>query len=346
MPVSIRDVATAAGVSVGTVSRAFNDYHDIKEETKQTILAVAKQMGYVPNLHAKTLSAKNRQTMAIILSGFMADHGLTDELVIKMLRGACCYAEENNIEFATYILSSEQQEEKTYEQFCSEHSLAGAMCFGIKTTDVYYKCLQSSKTPCVTVDVRVEGENIGYVGTDNAKACYEMTQQVLALGHRRIVYLNGREEAMVCTERLEGVMAALAEHGLTPEANLYTDFRAECAEALVLEYLATHGKLGATAFLCASDLIALGAAKAINRCGYRVGEDFSLTGFDGLHVADLNEPAIATIDQNMEGKGFAAAELLHAIVDGRSLPRCRTIPYRLSLGGSLGEVREKDQQRF
>ena len=48
----------------------------------------------------------------------------------------------------------------------------------------------------------------------------------------------------------------------------------------------------------------------------------------------------------MEGKGFAAAELLHAIVDRRSLPRCRTIPYRLSLGGSLGEVREKNQQRF
>lgn len=58
MPVSIRDVATAAGVSVGTVSRAFNDYHDIKEETKQTILAVAKQMGYVPNLHAKTLQPR------------------------------------------------------------------------------------------------------------------------------------------------------------------------------------------------------------------------------------------------------------------------------------------------
>lgn len=346
MPVSIRDVARAAGVSVGTVSRAFNDYSDIKEETKQTILAVAKQMGYVPNLHAKTLSAKNRQSMAIILSGFMADRGLTDELVIKMLRGACCYAGENNIEFATYILSSEQQEEKTYEQFCSEHSLAGAMCFGLKTTDIYYECLQRSKTPCVTVDVRVEGENIGYVGTDNASACYKMTQQALAMGHRRIVYLNGREEATVCTERLEGVTAALAECGLTLEANLYTDFRAERAEELVQNYLKEHGRNGATAFLCASDLIALGAAKAINRCGYRIGEDFSLTGFDGLHIAALNEPAIATIDQNMEDKGFAAAELLHAIVEGRSLSRCRVIPYHLHLDGSLGKVREKNQQRF
>ena len=83
MPVSIRDVARAAGVSVGTVSRAFNDYSDIKEETKQTILIVAKQMGYVPNLHAKTLSAKNRQSMAIILSGFMADHGLTAHLSLS-----------------------------------------------------------------------------------------------------------------------------------------------------------------------------------------------------------------------------------------------------------------------
>lgn len=337
MAVSIRDVAKAVGVSVGTVSRAFNGYSDIREETKQAILATAKELGYVPNLNAKILSAKNRQTMAIILAGFMADRGLTDELVIKLLRGACCYAIAHNLELATYVISSEQQREKSFEQFCGEHSLTGAMCFGLKTTDAYYENLKTSKIPCVTVDVLVEGENMGYVGTDNVRAFEELTTMLLRRNHSRLVFLNGRREATVCTERLAGLQRALEPYGLELEANLYTDFRAEQAERFVTEYIDEHGTEGASAFLCASDLIAIGALRAIRRSGYTVGTDFSVAGFDGLHIASLNDPPISTVDQNMEAKGYAAAELLHAIIDGRSVPRQRLIPYALVETESIGK---------
>lgn len=336
MAVSIRDVAKAAGVSVGTVSRAFNGYSDIKEETKQTILATAKELGYVPNLNAKILSAKDRQTMAIILAGFMADRGLTDELVIKMLRGACSYAISHNLEFAAYVLSSEQQREKSFEQFCGEHSLTGAMCFGLKTTDAYYENLKTSRTPCVTVDVPVEGENIGYVGTDDTRAFEEMTQLVLRRNHRRVMMLNGRQEATVCANRLEGAKRALEQYGLKLEAEFYTDFNAERAAEIVTEYIQTHGTTGVTAFLCASDLIALGVSKAIRQCGYTVGKEFSVTGFDGLHIARLNAPSISTVDQNMEAKGYAAAELLHAIIDGKRVSRRRLIPYTIVSTESVG----------
>lgn len=336
MAVSIRDVAKAAGVSVGTVSRAFNGYSDIKEETKQTILATAKELGYVPNLNAKILSAKGRQTMAIILAGFMADRGLTDELVIKMLRGACNYAISHNLEFAAYVISSEQQQEKSFEQFCGEHSLTGAMCFGLKTTDAYYDNLKTSRIPCVTVDVPVEGENIGFVGTDDVRAFEEMTELVLRRNHRRVIMLNGRREATVCTHRLEGARRALSQHGLELEGEFYTDFNAERAEAIVTEYIQKHGTTGATAFLCASDLIALGVSRAIRQCGYTVGKEFSVTGFDGLHIARLNAPSISTVNQNMEAKGYAAAELLHAMIDGKRVSRRRLIPYTIVSTESVG----------
>lgn len=336
LAVSIKDVAKAAGVSVGTVSRAFNDYNDIRFETKELILETAKQLGYVPNLNAKILSGKSCQTMAIILAGFMADRGLTDELVIKMLRGACRYAISHNVEFAVYILSSEQQKEKSYEQFCGEHSLSGSMCFGLKTTDAYYENLQNSRIPCVTVDVPVEGENMGYVGTDDVSAMEEMTELLLQMNHRRIVFLNGRRHATVCENRLKGIENVLHAKGLELEGNFYTDFNAEQSEALVMEYIQKHKTQGATAFLCASDLIALGACKAITRCGYKVGEDFSVTGFDGVHMASLCEPPLTTINQNMEEKGYAAAEMLQAIVNHRDADRKELVPYTLIKTKSVG----------
>lgn len=329
MAVSIRDVAKAAGVTVGTVSRAFNGYSDIREETKQMILDTAKELGYVPNLNAKRLSGKSCQTVAIILAGFLEDRGLTDELVIKMLRGACNYAIGHSMEFAVYALSSEQQKEKSFEQFCAEHSLTGAMCFGLKTTDSYYENLKKTQIPCVTVDVLVEGENMGYVGTDDVSAFEEMTELVLSNNHNRIVFLNGRRHATVCALRQQGLENVLREHDMALEAVYYTDFNAERAQEIVTEYIAQHGCDGATIFMCASDLIALGACNAINKCGYRVGKDFSVTGFDGTHFAGLIDPAITTVDQNMERKGYAAAEMLHAMIEDRRVQRQKLIPYTL-----------------
>ena len=336
--VSIRDVAKAAGVTVGTVSRAFNDYSDIREETKQMILATAKELGYIPNLNAKRLSGKTCQTMAIILSGFLADRGLTDELVIKMLRGACQYADSHDVEFAVYVISSQQQKDKSYEQFCNEHSLAGAMCFGLRTTDAYYEHLKCTDTPCVIVDILMEGENTGFVGTDDRAAFGEMTELVLSNNHKKILFLNGRQDAEVCEQRLEGLQNALAKHGMELEKVYYTDFNAENAQAIVSQYIARNGTQQATAIMCASDLIALGACKAIQKSGYQVGKDFSVTGFDGLHIANLIEPSITTIDQNMEQKGYAAAEMLHAIVEGRQTSKRRMIPYSLIRTDSVAYV--------
>lgn len=335
MAVSIRDVAKAAGVTVGTVSRAFNGYSDIREETKQLILDTAKELGYVPNLNARRLAGKSCQTMAIILAGFLEDEGLSDEVVIKLLRGACNYAVIHGMEFAVYVLSSEQQREKSFEQFCAEHSLTGAMCFGLKTTDVYYENLKRTKIPCVTVDVLVEGENMGYVGTDDVSAFEEMTELVLKNNHDRIVFLNGRQHATVCALRQQGLENVLHAHGLELEEVHYTDFNAERAQQIVTDYICRNGTGSATIFICASDLIALGACNAINQCGYRVGKDFSVTGFDGTHLANLIDPAITTIDQNMERKGFAAAEMLHAIIEGKRVQRQQLIPYTLVRSNSV-----------
>ncbi|MCR4695054.1 MAG: LacI family transcriptional regulator [Pseudobutyrivibrio sp.] len=327
MAVSIRDVAKAAGVSIGTVSRAFNGYSDIKDETRDKIIRSAKELGYVPNLSAKMLSGKAHRSMAVILSGFMVDRGLTEELVIKMLHGALEYGQEQNVEFAVYALSSDQQREKSFDQFLAEHSLAGAMVFGLKTSDAYYENIATSGAPCVLVDIEIKGEKVGFVGTDDHAAFAEITDLVIESGHRRIALFNGRKQAKVCELRQKGFLDSLKKHGLKAEEIAYTDFNLDQSQQMAMDYIKENGKTKATAFVCASDLIALGVCNAIRKSGYVVGKDFAVTGFDGLRIANLSDPAVTTVDQNMEKKGYAAAQMLHAIVEGKETERKLLIPY-------------------
>ena len=172
MPSTIQDVARAAGVSVGTVSRAMNDYPDISEKTREKILRIAHELGYRPNLVAKSLSSKNFREIALVLSGFL----------------------EHDLDISMYVINSKIQEEKTFEQLCYEHNIAGAVLFGLKSTDPYFKTLAQSRKPCVTIDVEVGGACVGNVTNDHAAAFDELTQYLIDQGHRKIAIVCGRKD--------------------------------------------------------------------------------------------------------------------------------------------------------
>ncbi len=359
MAASIKDVAKKAGVSAGTVSRAFNDYPDIKPETRQRILSIASELGYMPILSAKNLSAKKSSNMAIIFNGLLFEQNdfyvKSDGKVIRkpssngirgedsgvlIMRGACQYAMERNLEMPVYAYSSQIQAKKTYDQFCREHRLSGALVFGLKTTDTYYEALQHSTLPCVTIDTKVVGENIGYVGSNNIASFKELTQYLFDRGHREIVMLNGYKVATVCLERLAGAYEAFQENGLELKSEnvLYTDFREDVTERLVMGYLEKYGKTKATAFLCVGDMIGVAALRAIRRAGYSVPDDFSVASYDGFYIGEYMQPGLTTIDQDLEAKGYAAAKLLHDMVLGKTTAKNILMPYKLLERGSVGRI--------
>ena len=169
------------------------------------------------------------------------------------------------------------------------------------------------------------------MSVDNQKSFRELTQYLIDCNHRKIVLLRGRKDAMVTAERMAGAREAMEANGLklSEDRIIDTNFLEEEAYEGVLQYFRTHGPDTVTAFLCMSDMIALAAMNALRHLGYRVPEDYSVVGYDGLHLSKYTTPGLTTVDQNPQQSGYAALELLHQMVLGHAVERKRIMPYTI-----------------
>ena len=158
MAVTIRDIAREAGVTVGTVSRALNNYPDVSPTTRERIVETAQRLGYRPNQMARNLSSKHNHNIALILSGFLEEQ-LINDFDVQLMKGCYQYAVKNDVEISIQVINTKIQAEKSFEQLCYEHNIAGAILMGLKTNDPYCELLAKSKCPCVTVDIEVPGPN-------------------------------------------------------------------------------------------------------------------------------------------------------------------------------------------
>lgn len=332
---TIKDVAKKAGVSVSVVSKTYNNYTDVKEETRQRILAVAKELNYTPNIAAKNLSSKKQTTVGLISSGILNDNE-KDTNAFDTLKGVYKTIYKSQFELSIYLTDSQEQQQKSYTQYCRERNIGGAVLQGIRTDDPYYKELISSDVPCVVLDIMQETDNglIGSVSIDNAQAAREMAAYLLACNHRDIAIMAGTEETYVNKERLRGVRMAFEEYGavLRNEDILYGEFSEQQSYETARQRLAANRP---TAFLCFSDLMAFGVMKAAQEAGLRIPEDLSVTGFDDLMVSSYIQPGLTTIGQDFTEIGKTAAQLLLKLMD-RTMERQHIyVPHQLVKRGSV-----------
>ena len=339
MKVTIRDVANAAGVSVGTVSRAFNGYQDINVETKKKVFEAAKQLGYAPNVNARSLSAKVSKNMGLIVSGFLQSDR-RDGFVHMLLKGTYRYAFEHYLEVALYTLDSENQSEKTYARFCAEHSIFGAILSGVATTDPYFKELMNAGMPCVLIDVDIQAKGVGSISVDNVKAAMEITEYLLNANHEKIVVVQGKEDAAVNNYRMTGIVETLSKRGieLTSDQILTCNFSETLTYNKVKEYILKNGKESVTAFLCLSDIMALGVMKAVRELGYSIPEDFSVIGFDGIPITAYTTPGLTTIEQDVEEMGYQAGALLQELMKHPNMSKKVYVPYTFKERGSVKKL--------
>lgn len=336
MAVSIRDIAREAGVTVGTVSHALNNYPDVSPTTRERIVETAQRLGYHPNQMARNLSSKHNHNIALVLSGFLEEE-LINDFDALLMKGCFHYTVNNDVEMSIQVINTKIQTEKSFEQLCYEHNIAGAILMGLRTNDPYCELLAKSKYPCVTIDIEVPGPNVSCVMMDDIKAFDELTQYLIDMGHRKIVVVHGRKLAMVSMQRLVGAYQAMQRNGLElPRDNIiYTNFGREEARDGVKEYFRTHSPDSATAFLCMSDMLAIGTIEGLKELGYKVPKDYSVVGFDGLEVTNYTDPAITTIDQNIQQKGYEATRLLCDMIRGKRKAQRLVLPHTLTVRDSV-----------
>lgn len=314
---TIKEVAAAAGVSISTVSRAFNNYSDINGKTKERILEAARSLDYSPNISARNLSSKKRLNLGLIISGFLNENANVD-ILFGHMKGAFRYASENNLDLALYITSSEEQKRLSYYSFCIEHSLAGAIISGLTTDDNYYQEL-SRGVPCpsVMMDIELPSGDAGIVTSDNRSAMKDMIAFLISEGHERIAIIAGKKSATVTEVRLDGVRDAYAEKGIPlNESDIYyADFSRQEAYEITKRLAGENRKY--SAYACFSDEMAFGVIRALQEEGIKIPQECSVTGFDDVQLSGNITPALTTVRQDFEASGYEAAGLLHRILEGK-----------------------------
>lgn len=341
---TIKDVAKKANVSVSVVSKSFNNYKDVKEETRQRIFAVARELNYSPNINAKNLSSKKQMTLGLISSGVLNDNE-KDNNAFDIFKGVYQEVSESRFELSIYLIDSKKQKQQSYIQYCRERNIGGAILQGIRTDDQYYKELIDTSLPCVVLDIMNETENsmIGSVSIDNAKAGKEITSYLLDKNHRNIVVMAGTPETYVNKERMKGVQEALASKKMNLDDVwvLNADFSEDRAYELARSQLQVKQP---TAFLCFSDLMAIGVMKAIKEAGLKIPEDVSITGFDDLVFSNYTQPALTTIRQDFVEIGRSAAQLLQEIKEQKTDRQHIWIQHQLMERESVKELANADER--
>lgn len=337
---TIKDLAKAAGVSITTVSRALNGYPDVKEQTRARIKKLAEEMSYRPNAVAQSLVRKKTNTIGVIMSEIKRSSA-KDAIAFEMLCGINDRAAELNYDILLFSANPKKQQHKSYSDLCKERNVDGAILQGLKMNDTYLnEVVGQSQFPCVLIDILLAGERVGHVTTDNVNGAKAAVEHLIELGHRHIAMINGFDEASVSKERRSGYILALQESGIGYNPSYVYDggFSEEGGEASMLRVLDDHPEV--TAVFCASDLMAIGAMKALESRGKSVPQDMSVVGYDDILISSYISPKLTTVRQDKYGLGYEAAQLLIDMLEGREVRHKVVLENELIVRESTSTVRK------
>lgn len=325
--VSIRDVAKEAGVSITTVSRALNGYSDVSEKTKARILEVVERLEYAPDANARAMGSKETITIGLLLSNLA--HTDANGFVYGNMCGVYQACSEFNCEFVLLVTQSEHQKMQSFSQLCRRNNLSGIVVTGLRSDDTYYEEMIRSDIPCAVVDMETAGKMKCTVTIDNVAASQEAVNYLISQGHRQIAMLNGSEVADVSIRRYAGYKGAMMEHGLVLPKDYvrHCDFEEGKAYTQALELLEKYPEI--TAFFCASDVMALGAIRAVTKTGRTVPGDVSVFGFDDIPVSKYVYRGISTVRQKPREVGYAAGQAVYQMIQGEQVESRIILPHEL-----------------
>jgi LacI family transcriptional regulator len=336
--VTIRQLARISGVSIGTVSRALNGYSDVNPATRERIMRLARELDYTPAAAARSLVTQRSHLVGVFLeTGEGHPDPFSNPFFYEVLVGLK-YA----IGAAGYdllLFASERPGngygEHSFLKRARHHNVAGVVLMDVDPDDAEVRRLTRSDLPCVGVDVELVGPQTEYVISDNAAGIGMAMRHLHDLGHRRIATITGLLDTRPGADRLRAYRSEMQALGLAyrDEYVAYGDFYVESGHQAMAKLIALPEP--PTAVVAASDLMALGAIRAVAEAGGSVPNDVSVIGFDDIQLAGHVHPSLTTLRQDKAGLGAEAGRALLALIDGKAdTPAVMTLPVELVVRGS------------
>jgi LacI family transcriptional regulator len=310
--VTIRDVASKAGVSVTTVSRVLNGKDDISEETIKKVEAIIQELGYASSLAARGMRSHRTNVVGLILSD--VDSYYSHE-IMRGVNRAIAGLNRDLIVYTSGVVDKENiaQHERSYVALLNGSITDGVIVVTPTATEF------STHAPLVIVDPNNETPAFPSIIATNREGALAAMKYLTDLGHCRIGYITGRMELVSSKQRLQGYKDGLAAAGIPLNEDLIEigDYTAETAAICTRRLLSLPER--PTAIFAANDMSAMGVYQVAGELGLRIPGDLSVVGFDNLHESASLKPPLTTIDQSIEQMGTIATEMLVKLVKGEPL---------------------------
>ncbi|WP_420884662.1 LacI family DNA-binding transcriptional regulator [Acidipropionibacterium acidipropionici] len=317
---TIKDVAARSGMAIGTVSRVLNGSQATSEASRLAVLEAARELGYLPNAHARSLRSAHSGTIALLVpdirNPFFAelarvvesaalDHGLATLL---------CNADEDAAQFDRYV------------EVIRRQRVDGVAMIPLGEAHQAIDRVIADAIPMVFLDRHVPDIAVPSVVSDPEPGLSQAVDRLLEAGHTRIGFITGPMASSTGRERFHAYRSAMAARGIDvdPELVSHGDFQEESGmqgSALLLDR-------GVTAILASDSLMSMGALRTCHARGLRIGQDIDLIGFDDLPVFTLTDPPLTVVDQPIAEIGRHGVEMLLARMAGEQADSVR-LPTRL-----------------
>ncbi|GLX76977.1 LacI family transcriptional regulator [Thalassotalea insulae] len=302
---TLAGLAKLAGVSISTVSRALNDNPLIKKETREKLQALAKEHNFSLNRAASRLRTQKTNVVAVILNlTSSTDQSISDPFLLKVVGDLNQALNQRGYEL---LLSNSLMATEDWSNYFINSSRAdGIIVIGQgKSTSKVEQVAQSGAPLVVWGDPKRQA-NYAVVGSNNELGGYLATQHLVNGSCQRIAFLGDPEHAEM-SERYKGYQRALQEAGLPfeLELTLSCDITSKAAYDKIAAEILSKG-LHFDGIVATSDMVALGAMKALKERYISIPGDVSIVGFDDIAMAELLHPALTTVKQNTK----AAAEIM------------------------------------
>lgn len=299
---TIRDVADAAGVSVGTVSHVVSGARHVRPATRDRVNAAIAELGFRPNRIARSLTRSRTSTIGMVIPD------VANPFFAELIRGASDALEASNYVVVFGNSDNLATKERRYLVEFLERRVDGMIIAPATNADAVQIRDLGEQLPVVLVD-RVTPGWVGdlVVGDDQAGMAL-VVDHLIGQGHERIALINGEQELSTARERRRGFELALGARDLTAGAVSAGSFSIKSGREQAMAMLSTEAR--PTAICAANDLLALGGLQAAHELGLSVPNQVSVTGYDDIAYAQLAFPRLTSVSQPAHAIGAAAARLL------------------------------------
>jgi LacI family transcriptional regulator len=331
---TLEDIAKLAGVSRSTVSRVVNSHPNVSDNVRKRVLEVIRDTGFHPNVAARTLASQRSWMIGLVLPHSVSSIFI-DPYFPHLIQGIAQACNQYDYSLGLFLVSSQEDEEKIFPRVSRAGMLDGVIVQSGHHGEPMVGRLIDSMIPLVVVGRPFHTKGVSYVDIDNVNGSYNAVSHLIRMGHKRIGTITGPAKSAVGIDRKKGYLKALVERGRRSDPSLIVegDFTEIGGYYAMKELLSSEPD----AIFAASDIMAIGAMRAVREVGLTIPDDVAFVGFDDIPLPNAPDPALTTVRQPVAQFSTAAVEtLLDLIENGINPPHHIILDTELIIRESCG----------